>query len=387
MADTIGGSIVGEKFCFGIGCFHFGVKKAAPFKFEGKEYIKELLEALQTISNIDNVSIHCEEEFEIFSMDIKKEVPNIENGYGFFPYSQFMRIEFEIYIPFQIQAQILKKEIERLKTFTEKFRVWIRSNFFFPVTFVEPVNPSQESSPSSAVRIVREFLEREFKDSKSDYIRFESLGPSPFHADCFVEPREAPSYGEIEWRFDHRYISRKGFNKVMFSFNSKFFTETVKAKRALVKEILSELGFFYYVVQTEVVKMNKWTLIENLVKQLIDIHRKGGIRNFIRKIFVSHKELNEAFISIAEFESNELFLHSVITRNYRNVYSGNIDTYFQPYIDQEIKGSSAYPTKQANQLMSLFESRRIKRVEIFVLLISAMIGGVIGSLVTILLSK
>jgi hypothetical protein len=39
-------SVQENSLAFGVGCFHFGVKKLPPFKFKGSEYIKELKEVL-----------------------------------------------------------------------------------------------------------------------------------------------------------------------------------------------------------------------------------------------------------------------------------------------------------------------------------------------------
>ena len=36
---------------FGIGCFHFGLKKQSPFEFEALEYPRELNKTLECISN------------------------------------------------------------------------------------------------------------------------------------------------------------------------------------------------------------------------------------------------------------------------------------------------------------------------------------------------
>lgn len=74
-----------NRLSFGIGCFHFGIKKIPPFKFKGSEYIKELRTALQSISNIDNINIYCDDIFENWSIDLTQELQNIKRGKGFFP--------------------------------------------------------------------------------------------------------------------------------------------------------------------------------------------------------------------------------------------------------------------------------------------------------------
>ncbi len=161
-----------HKISFGIGCFHFGVKRKHPFKFEGAKYINELKKGLESISNVDNIKISCENNFKDYSTHITEELPNIRNGKGFFPRSPFMKIEFQVYIPFRVQAQISEQLLRRKlsflsKTFTEKFEVSINYAYHLPVTFIKLVTPSEEGRPSNAVMIVREFLEHEFEKIKS----------------------------------------------------------------------------------------------------------------------------------------------------------------------------------------------------------------------------
>jgi len=379
---------MGNRLSFGIGCFHFGIKKIPPFKFKGSEYIKELRTALQSISNIDNINIYCDDEFKNWSTDLIQELPNIGEGNGFFPKPMYMDIEFDVYIPFRIQKQLFEKSASFLETFTERFKISLHYTYHFPVTFIEPVNPSQKSTPSDAVVIVREFLEQEFKSSKSDYIQFEYLGPSPFHADCYIQPGETKDDSNVDWKFQAKiYPQKYSYNEIVFYFNPGILEKAEEAKEVIIEEIQGELGFFYNIVQLEVVKMHDWEKIEKLVEDLVSAQRMTGVKGFLKK-FVLSKRINEAFTSIAEFESDEIFFNSIKQKDYRDIYSDKkIETYFQSYIDNEIKEQLTYPTKQTFQLISFFERRRIKNIENFMILISAVIGGVIGSLLTILLSK
>lgn len=372
-----------NRLSFGIGCFHFGIKKTPPFKFKGSEYIKELRTALQSISNIDNIHIYCDDTFENWSTDLTQELPNIKRGKGFFPWPFHVVIEFEVYIPFRIQKQLLKRGVELvlpLKTYTERFKVLLHYAQYFPVTFIEPVNSSQESTPSQAVKIVREFLEQEFKNSKSDYIRFECLGPSPFHANCYIQPGETKDDNNVDWKFKVKIYPKKGYDEIVFYFNPGIFTKAEKAKRAIEKELRfqEELGFFYNIVQREVVKNHDWVEIQNLIGDLVSDHQLTGVKGFLKNLVLS-KRINDAFISIAGFEVDKIFSNYVQQRDYRDIYSEEkIETYFQSYIDNKIKRQFTHPTKQPLQLISFFESRRTKVVEYLVIFISAVICVVIG---------
>lgn len=375
-----------ERISFGIGCFHFGVKKKPPFKFEGSEYLKKVRTSLQSISNIDRINVKCEDEFENWSMEISEDLPKIDRSPGFFPNPLFMDIEFEVYIPFRIQAELLEVKEEFLETFTEKFSVWIHYTYHFPVTFIQPIAPSERSIPSDAVIILRKFLKEEFESLKDDYIQFEFLGPSPFHANCYVQSQETQGDSEIGKTFRVQRLFQKGYDEIIFEFNKEMFADKNEAVDAVKEEIKDELGFFYDIVQSEVVKMHEWSKIVDSITQLNNILRLRGIMGVWKRLFTRSKLLNEVFSTVVEFESEELFDNNNIQSDYRNIYKKE-EHYFQSDIDKQIKERFVYPTKQIYQLIEFLESRRLRSVENLVVLISAILGGAIGAILIILLSN
>jgi hypothetical protein len=56
-----------------------------------------------------------------------------------------------------------------------------------PVAFVWPLEPTSEPDASSAVVVVREFLQREIAAGGKTELTFQVLGPSPAHADFVLE--------------------------------------------------------------------------------------------------------------------------------------------------------------------------------------------------------
>ena len=69
---------------FGIGCFHFGIKKTPPFEFNGSEYIEELKKTLSKIPNLNNLKIKTDDEFESFEVEIIEALPSLENDIDYF---------------------------------------------------------------------------------------------------------------------------------------------------------------------------------------------------------------------------------------------------------------------------------------------------------------
>ena len=341
------------------------------------------------ISNIDNINVDYDIETEKQSVYITEELPDIEYGIGFFPSPMIdMRIEFEVFIPVRIQSELSQRMPFSLgRTFTEKFKISIIYLHDLPVTFVELLNPSKEPVPSVGVILVREFLKDQFENVKSDYIQFERLGPSPFHADCYIYPlRETDGKNEVNWKVKSEIFSQKGYDRIVFYFNPTQFKDAEEAKEEIFYEIRDELAFYYSIVQSENYNMKSWIEIENLIDQLISIQRAKHFRGFFKRLFSRSKLIDEALTSLVEFESEELWFKNSLQKRYRGLFSmGSVC--FQGYIDRELKNRTVYPVKEITRLIDFFESRREKTIESLVVLIAAILGGAVGALLTISLLR
>ncbi len=374
-----------NRLSFGIGCFHFGIKKTPPFEFKCAEHISEVRKALEFISNIDNISVCCDEDSKNWSTEVTDQLPPLNEGGGFFPNPRFMVIEFDVYIPFRVQEELVKKLVSgiALETGTERFRISMRYGYYAPVTIVEPLNVAQENSPSQAIVVVREFLRKELQTSKSRYLRLEVLGPSPFHADCFSE---SLGEGEHTLPIHVKQLPKLGYDSLVFYYDESAFGEVQDAKENILEEAEDELGFFYKINQIRDVEMKAWGDIEDSIQQLISLHRKKGIKGFFARLVTCSRLARDIFISLAEFDSHRLFSDNYLGEHCRDLYPGQKGGYFRSYIESSLKERAPYPTEQLSQLTNLLESRRTKHVEVLVILLSAMLGASIGALLTILVS-
>jgi hypothetical protein len=187
-----------ETIRFGIGCFHFGISRATPFSFKGDLYIQQLRQTLEACPSVANVKIAGPTDLMDYSQLVEDPPELIGHGRNYFPCAILdgLNIEFSIHIPFRVQENLIATPVSRLETFTEDFLVIINYGYHNPVAFIVPLEPQKEHSRGSqAVQIVREFLSRELKPNYT--IRFEVLGPSPFHADCELAPDPPRGLGEL----------------------------------------------------------------------------------------------------------------------------------------------------------------------------------------------
>lgn len=367
---------------FGIGCFNFGVKKNPPFDFKGTTYLKELENCLIKIPNLNNLNIYTDDDFKNLSFKVKNTLPYLEDSGDCFPNPDILDITFDLFIPFQIQAEINETEEKYLDTHSENFKIYIHNNYHFPITIIEVVNPVKEANPSSAVRIVREFLKKVISDNNEKYILFETLGPSPFHLDCYIKPQN-PDESNPDWLFNPVETPDKGFDIITFYYNTAKIKDSDEALDYLREYIADELGFYYKYVSFRNEKMHHWSEIQVLLNKLVAIQKIKGIKGFWQKLFKRSSLIGDVFTELAEFEGNDIELSGLRQNEYNEIYHVKDQTFFQPFIDNELNEQINYPIKQISQLVTFFESRRVKSVELLIVLVAALIGGAIGALLTI----
>lgn len=359
---------------FGVGCFHFGVHAGTKNGFSWSDYIEELQQALGSISSVSNIDI-MEDVIDDDTEFTMEEPPQllISGEGGLFPRPDFLEISFEVYIPFRVQAEILKLPVTAVETFTERFRVHIRYTYHMPVAFVQLVNPSQPCQSSEAVKIVREFLDAEMK---SDFIRFEFLGPSPFHCEFSLTPKSDPG----SHRFGCEIVARRGYDHVRFCYNVTSFTTTEEAFLELIDELEGELGLYYDLVHGELVRRREWQSVSSKVNHLLRIRSDKSVSTLLWRPLRYSRLLNDAFVAVANFESTTLFNTQIEDRDHRDVYQSG--GYLRRYVDKEKEERTSYPSGPTRELLLFLEERFSKTAEIAVVLVAAVIGGAVGSLLT-----
>lgn len=368
-----------KKIYFGLGCFNFLVNTKIPFTFNGQEYITQLTKRLENIANISNVDIYTDDDFKNWTLEIKDQLPSIESYTGIFPKANFFVLDFDIYIPKKLQCELTDRDSDYLDTFTEKFHINIHHTFHYPVTAVIPINPTKSCNPSTAVRIIREFLKKEF-NKENENIGFECLGPSPFHADLALSFNNTKIKLENSSNsFSCEHIPNRGYDIINFYSKSK--SNEMEIMNDLLFTLSNEVGFFYFIINEKNSLRNDWDKIQNDVDDLL-LLQSEGIKNKFKKVFYQSKIIKKIQIAIAQFNSTILFSDEFSNKSYQDIYTTSIDCYLQFFIDKEIKQKKLFPINETIQLVNFFESRRVKSVELLFLILSAIFGGAIGALLS-----
>ncbi len=109
---------------FGIGCLHFGISDDINKKsITIQEYIQEVKKVLTKFSTTSEIDIFFDDEIKNEKISTESPNPKLQDGDECYPNIEMYQLEFKIYIPFRIQAEIIGMEEEYLDTYTENFRV------------------------------------------------------------------------------------------------------------------------------------------------------------------------------------------------------------------------------------------------------------------------
>jgi hypothetical protein len=368
---------------FGIGCFHFGLHVASSGPTKASEYIKILKDSLGSIKSISSINVECAETQGEEAFELSGSAPDLGEGEGCYPYLDFFELSFEIYIPFRVQAEILECPEDLLDTTTERFRFKLINNFEGPVAFVECIGASRESKPSDAVVLMRRYLEKEL-EAQSTRIRLESLGPSPFHADFFLLPQQTQNNkrraGQSPFQCSQQH--QEGYDEVIFHYDSRAITTEQEAKEDLFQVIDSELDLFYEIRRCEVCKINGWEEIQAQLQTLLELQRAKGFRGRIKKLAKRGGLINELVCSLNEFNGQNSFRDTSLNSSHATQYRAE-EHFLKHYVDEALKDRQKYPTSDVADLVKFIDERHGKTWQNFFVLIAAVLGGIMGSLVTI----
>jgi hypothetical protein len=332
-----------RELSFGVGCFRFTYwdDKADSVKSETVlAAVRGALEALPAVNNLEVLPSLSPDEI---SMDDKLR-PLLEAGDAVVS-PRAEQLDFELYIPERVQATLIQRALPGLgpDTGTERF---LRANFKDP----------------------------------AGKVTFEALGPSPFHADFYVAL--GPLAGGQS--FSLKRARPRGYADLRFVANEDTFGSTEEALDALLFELSHELGLFYDVTSLRVQAIREWDILSEQIDQLLEARQSPSRKERKPR---SLSPLDHLMNDLARFELAQVTRQGTIAEHKRRLYDSDVDKYLVEFAEESIKEFPQYPTEQVGRVLAFHWSRRQKRLEYAVAAVSALIGGVAGSLITLAASK
>ncbi|CQI96512.1 Uncharacterised protein [Yersinia rohdei] len=363
---------------FGGACFNFSLKSIPGKIITVCEYVQEIEISLNKIHNVANIEVDYLEEDSYEDIELDYIRGDMNHGYGAYPQVPCLNVKFDIYLPYRVQSEILNESDSTLLTKSENFRVYIFETFYGMASYVEVLNCQEGSSGSYAVRVIRDFLDSEFKKIDT-FLFFDFLGPSPFHADF-----KLISGNDIENKITMERIKIKGYDELLFNYNPNCFASDEDALSHIFEELNTELSYFYVLVSAKVRLMYRWEDIENDLNNIFLLEEN---KNSVSVFFRRKKVINAILKKIWIFKSEVISSSGSEKINYDSIYKRGGDVFFlQEFVDEEIESKYTYPVSDTKELVDFFESKNSKSIELFVTFITAVVGGIIGSVVTVLIS-
>lgn len=363
----------------GVGCFHFGYRKAVPYRFSASDYVTDVKKALSSLSSLSELDVSFFEELcEPF--DVVEETPTLSEDGDYFPDVLGLAITFTLFIPFRVQSELFPNESVEMQTTTETFRVSVRDSFHGPSCFVECVGATDKCSPSDSVRLLRVYLEREFEKLASP-VSFEYLGPSPFHADFFLRPGEV----SLDQSFVLEETKRRGYNDLVFKYSQDRSSD--EALDDLLDELSGELSLFYEIQRRAVRLMHAgdnltahWQTLQSAVTPnlgLFDVRSRMRIHRDAQAL------VSDAYTLQAQYAVEE----QQVQRDVSSTYEKGVATYLEKYVCDRSEKLPMYPVESIIKWGEHFVETSLKSAEIAAVVLSAIGGGIVGSLVTSLMSR
>lgn len=359
---------------FGIGCFHFGYRPQTPFEFKTASYIEAVGAALKSLPSLSKLTIDYDESFA-YLYYVDSEPPSLIKGEDYFPSVQALRIHFSIYIPFRVQEEVLELTGGAGHIGTENFSVFMLEDYHGPATFIECLDAPTDCDPSDAVRLLREYLAREFIKIEGP-ISFEYLGPSPFHANFFLEGKKHAD-GELSALI----IPRHGYDQVVFVCGPEG-CPADEDMESLYYELAGEVSLFYTIQRRNLTFMRSWS---RLVEEWESLNHL--VETKIRALNISHRfEIHRAskrLISNAYTFGVEIDIaRRVMDEELASTYDKGTPVYLEKFVRSNAERLPKYPVGSVLGWAKHVNEASFKQAEIAAVIFAGLIGGIVGSLIT-----
>jgi hypothetical protein len=363
-----------DKIAFAMGCLAFRHDQAPPFKLAWKDYLKNLEAGLSAIPNLEDLKItYLRPTWESLNLT-SVEKPMREGGDLFPPLDQTgLSVRFRLHIPRRLHESLSHGWVSN--DASEDYLVISSVDFYGPSAVVVP--ETFTTDPSHGVVLVREFLSQELSRSELP-IRLDYLGPTPFHSDCFMEG--ADSIGsQLRSQVKHR----TGYDERTYQFDSDIYPDARTAMDNLLQDLLPELSLYYSLVLGDRQLFHRWQALQGKASSLSELVKQSGWVGLWNRMRKTSRGIADLSIDLAEFEASVVFSSSAFAQSCDEFYTGDGLYSIQSEIEHLRSQTSPMPTDPMSRIVELAESRHSRRVEAASLALASVLGGAVGSLITI----
>ena len=316
------------------------------------------------------------EDLGLMGSPLQERWPSLEAPV-FAAYPLSLNIEFDLYIPARIQKQILNGVREGFVG-SEHFHVKLDYGFM-PLVLITAMEPGGWKAGAAYIVLVRKYLERELDQS---VVGLSTLGPSPFHSNFFLE---------LVQQQDRPFVVRRekptdGYSQHWCSYESTNHGDDV---RQVIREVFHELGpeltAFYEACRFRLLRMMAWEKIEEPVRTSLLGDGRGRWRDAVTSRFRQSRSIRLVTHRLIRFEMDGIFERQGLEESFDRTYSVPGRAYLRDEVEKAVKDLGEYPIEEVYRLIKFLEGRRSKQIELLVVLIAAIAGGIVGGIAAWLL--
>lgn len=343
---------------FGIGCFHFACLKASA-DVNQDTYFESLREFLLTDKLVTAVEIDVGERTVVILDEKPSEITDdISDQERLYPYIRNCLIKINFHIPHRIQKEYIGSWREPV---SESIELEIDYSDGFPVAYVWVASTG---SPSTAVHI----LWKHFKNSNPGNadIRFQLLGPSPFHVDFLTQGVDEDEAGII-------LKESPGYDDVQINIRKEIPVHDV---HNLVRyRLTEELAVFYRASLDRVRFINRFSSLSGSISTIIDDER---LRRRVLRFFLG----DAATYGIA-IELERLMIDREQTVSAHSAYLDSINKQFgeiviQRKISEVFSDINEMPAERYLNIVSILRERHNNGRTNYFVVVAAIVGVLVA---------
>lgn len=98
----------------------------------------------------------------------------------------------------------------------------------------------------------------------------------------------------------------------------------------------------------------------------------------------SGRQLSKLHVALVRFESMHIHRIHQEDRSFSELYDGGRPVFLKSFVEASLSGRPVFATKQTKDFVAYTEARRTKAIEWIVVVAAGLVGGIAGSIATLL---
>lgn len=377
-----------DSIYLGLGCFHFSIRKPSGVPLSGTKYLDEVRVALERLPEVENVSIHVDDEFGRQRIPLSLEDPEVppltQGGYAV-PNIGFSEMLVVLGLSRELQSELLERCGSIADPLSgERFLICFRHGWAMPQAMVWSIDAKDGYSGSQGIKLAREYFKTSMASS-AEPIAFESLGPSPAHVDVVLEPR-SPITSDPSSEFLLQSHTRPSYHLYKLAYDPSVFVFPEEAAVGFFDEVSSPLDLYYQCEAARAREIFEWSDLLNRIESIKGAFRAPGLRGAIRRLGRQRGPINDAAIALADLELEQLLGRQELSKRLNSCFGPGRPEHLRQLTSVSVAEFSPYPTEQITRLLTLFDQQRLLGRDLLVAGLVALVVAAIGAAATIVAS-